>query len=86
MAKHSSKFKRFIAEEKVLRKKSYVQIEKEHGVLRGTAYTWVKKYEDGTLHIDKRTIKDTHIAKEKEYEFLKKSFALLKEIRSKQQE
>ena len=86
MAKHTNDFKRFIVEERLLHKKGYTQIEREHGVLRGTTYTWVKKHEEGILFIDKRTIKDRQEKEKKEHEFLKKSFALLKEIRSKQQE
>ncbi len=86
MGKHSDEFKRFIVEERVIHKKAYTQIEREHGVLRGTVYQWVERYKAGTLNIDFRETNKTTNQKEIEYEFLKKSFALLKEIRSKRQE
>lgn len=86
MARYTNEFKRKIVDEKLIKGKSYPIIEQEFGVLRGTVYQWVRKYEEGTLFIDKRTIKDKQEKEKKEYEFLKKSFALLKEIRSKQQE
>ena len=86
MAKHSDEFKKMIVEERLLKKKPFTQIEREHGVLRGTTSLWVKKYKQGTLFINFRQKNKTKDRKEKEYEFLKKSFALLKEIRSKQQE
>ena len=86
MAKHTTEFKQFIVNERILQGKSYTQIEREHGVLRGTTYQWVQKHKKGRLHIDKRTERDQQKAKDQEYEFLKKSFALLKEIRSKRHE
>lgn len=86
MSKHTDEYKKFIVDERLIEKKGYAQIEREHGVLRGTAYQWVQKYENGILFIDKRTVKDRKQKEQQEYEFLKKSFALLKEIRSKQQE
>lgn len=86
MAKHSDEFKRFIVEERLVQKKPYTQIEREHGVLRGTVYQWVERHKAGTLDIDFREKNKPTNQKEIEYEFLKKSFALLKEIRSKRQE
>ncbi len=86
MAKYSNEFKQFIIEERVLKKKTLQQIEIEHGILRSTTHTWVKRYKEGTLFINKRTIKDRKTKEEMEYEFLKKSFALLKETRSKRRE
>ena len=86
MAKYSNKFKQFIIEERLLKKKTLQQIEIEHGIVRSTTHNWVKRYNEGSLFINKRTIKDRKTKEEMEYEFLKKSFALLKEIRSKQQE
>lgn len=86
MAKYTNEFKQFIVEERLLKKKTLQQIEIEQGVLRSTTHTWVKRYKEGTLFINKRTIADRKTKEEMEYEFLKKSFALLKEIRSKRQE
>ena len=86
MAKFSNEFKQFIIEERLLKKKTLQQIEMEHGIVRSTTHTWVKRYYEGTLFINRRTIADRKTKEEMEYEFLKKSFALLKEIRSKQQE
>ena len=86
MAKYSDDFKRFIVEERLIQKKPYTQIEREHGILRGTVYLWVKKYQEGTLFINFREKNKSQDRKEQEYEFLKKSFALLKKIRSEQQE
>lgn len=86
MAKYSKGFKKFIIEERLLKKKTLQQIELEHGIVRSTTHTWVKRYNEGTLFINKRTIKDRKTKEEMEYEFLKKSFALLKGIRSKHQE
>lgn len=86
MAKYSNEFKQFVIEERILKKKTLQQIEIEHGILRGTTHNWVKRYNEGSLFINKRTIKDRKTKEDMEYEFLKKSFALLKEIRSKQQE
>lgn len=81
MAKISNEFKLKIVEERIINKKTFIEIEREHGVLRGTAFSWVKRYKAGTLFQDGRG------GGEKEsyddYEFLKKSLALLKEIRSK---
>lgn len=85
MAKYTDEYKKFIVDERLIGKKGYVQIEREHGVLRGTVYQWVQRYKEGTLYINFRDKNKTLDKKEKEYEFLKKSFALLKEIRSKQQ-
>jgi len=86
MAKYSDEFKKFIVEERLIYKKGYQQIEREHGVLRGTVYPWVQKFKNGTLFIDFRHNNKSENKKEQEYEFLKKSFALLKKIRSKQKE
>lgn len=61
--------------------KSYSWIERNMGVLRGTAYQWVNRYKRGTLHIDRRT-KEFNSGEQNDYEFLKKCFALLEEIRS----
>ena len=46
--------------------------------------TWKKKYLNGTLQNDNRGAPKINNSKELEYEILKKSFALLKEIRSEQ--
>lgn len=86
MGKPSKELKDFIVRERLVKKKSYRQIEREHGVLQGTVHTWVKRYQEGTLHIDKRKIEHKEAREIQEYEFLKKCFALLKEIRSKRQE
>lgn len=86
MAKYSDDFKKFIVDERLIQKKPYTQIEREHGILRGTVYQWVKKYQNGTLFINFREKNKSQDSKEQEYEFLKKSFALLKKIRSEQQE
>ena len=85
MGKHTTEFKRFIVEERLTHKKPYTQIEREHGVLRGTVYQWVERHKAGTLAINFRERNKSQDKKEIEYEFLKKSFALLKEIRSKRQ-
>jgi transposase-like protein len=85
MARYSNEFKRKMVEERLINKKGYVDIEREHGVLRGTLFQWIQKFNSGELYLDKRNLSN----KQKEideYEFLKKSYALLKDIRSKQQE
>jgi len=85
MARYSNEFKRKMVEERLINKKGFVEIEREHGVLRGTLFQWIEKFNKGELYLDKRTFNN----KQKEideYEFLKKSYALLKDIRSKQQE
>lgn len=51
---------------------------------RGLISAWKRKYLSGTLQNDGRGRKGTNVSSELEYEILKKSFALLKEIRSKQ--
>jgi len=81
MGKVSNEFKLKIVEERIINKKKYTEIEKEYGVRTGTAYTWVKRYKEGVLFQDGRGggAKDSY----DDYEFLKKSLALLKEIRSK---
>lgn len=86
MAKYSNDFKLFIIEERVLKKKTLQEIEIEHGILRSTTHTWVKRYNEGSLFINKKNATDGKTKEQMEYEFLKKSFALLKKIRSKQQE
>jgi transposase-like protein len=85
MARYSNEFKRKMVEERLIHKKGFVDIEREHGVLRGTLFQWIEKFNKGELYIDKRTFSNNQKEID-EYEFLKKSFALLKEIRSKQQE
>ena len=50
----------------------------------GTVTSWKKKYLNGTLQNDNRGAPKINNSKELEYEILKKSFALLKEIRSEQ--
>ena len=85
MAKYSNEFKRKIIEERLINKKSFVDIEREFGVLRGTTFQWVKKFNKGELWLDKRTFNNRQKEID-EYEFLKKSYALLKDIRSKRQE
>lgn len=84
MGKVSNEFKLKIVEERIINNKTFIEIEQQYGVLRGTAYVWVKRYKKGTLFIDERQ----KIKKETydDYEFLKKSLALLKEIRSKSHE
>jgi len=81
MGKVTNEFKLKIVEERIINKKKYTEIEKEYGVRRGTSYTWVKNYKAGRLFQDGRGggNKDSY----DDYEFLKKSLALLKEIRSK---
>jgi len=81
MGKISNEFKLKIIEERVINKKTFIEIEQEHGVLRGTAYSWVTRYKKGTLFIDERQKRNKETFDD--YEFLKKSLALLKEIRSK---
>lgn len=51
---------------------------------RSIISTWKKKYFNGTLQNDGRGLKGENKEKELEYEILKKSFALLMEMRSKQ--
>ena len=85
MAKYSNEFKRKIIEERLINKKSFVDIEREFGVLRGTTFQWVKKFSKGELWLDKRTFNNRQKEID-EYEFLKKSYSLLKDIRSKRQE
>lgn len=80
MGKYTKEFKLKIANE-VLEGKSYTQIEREYGILRGTAYIWVSRLKLGKELNDNR---GKHNQQEyDEYEFLKKSFALLKKIRIK---
>ena len=80
MGKYTKEFKLIIANE-ILEGKGYTQIEREYGILRGTAYTWVSRLKLGKELNDNR---GKHNQKEyDEYEFLKKSFALLKKIRTK---
>lgn len=86
MAKYSNEFKRMVVEERLIHHKTYPTIEREHGVLRGTLYPWIQRYRKGELFLDKRTTRDQKAVEITEYEFLKKCFALLKEIRSQQQE
>ena len=81
MGKVSNEFKLKIVEERVINKKKYTDIEKEYGVLRGTTYSWVRRFKAGTLFQDGRGRGDRDSYDD--YEFLKKSLALLKEIRSK---
>lgn len=81
MGKVSNEFKLKIVEQRVINKKTFIEIEQEYGVLRGTAYSWVKRYKAGTLFQDRRG--GGKEDKYDDYEFLKKSLALLKEIRSK---
>ena len=81
MGKVSNEFKLKIVEERIINKKTFIEIELEHGVLRGTAFSWVKRYKNGTLFKDER--KSVNKETYDDYEFLKKSLALLKEIRSK---
>jgi len=81
MGKISNEFKLKIVEERIINKKTFIEIEDEHGVLRGTAFSWVKQYKEGTLFKDGRH--DGEKESYDDYEFLKKSLALLKEIRSK---
>lgn len=45
----------------------------------GTIHSWVRKYKENRLHIDGRS------SEIDEYEILKKSYALLKKIRSQRQ-
>jgi len=81
MGKVSNEFKLKIVEERIINKKTFIEIEQEHHVLRGTAYSWVERYKEGTLFKDRRMVRGKD--KYDDYEFLKKSLALLKEIRSK---
>lgn len=57
---------------------------KKYGVSHsGTISTWNRKYDEGTLNIDNRG-KRKHQQEIEDIDILKKSYALLMEIRSKQ--
>lgn len=55
MGKISNDFKLKIVEERIINKKTFIETEQEHQVLRGTAYSWVKRYKAGTLFQDGRS-------------------------------
>jgi len=76
----SYELKKEIVEE-LLQGKSYAVVSKKYNVLPGTIANWKKKYLEGTLAIDNRGRKQQEI---EDIEILKKSYALLKEIRNKQ--
>lgn len=78
----SYELKREIVEE-LLQGKSYAVVSKKYDVRAGTIANWKKKYLEGTLAIDNRGRKQQEI---EDIEILKKSYALLKEIRNKQPE
>ena len=80
MAKYSKEFKLKIVEE-AIKGKAYTAIEREYNILRGTAFTWVKRFKTGKSFEDKRG-KKRQIEYD-EYEFLKKASALLENLRSK---
>ncbi|MDF9825263.1 transposase-like protein [Breznakia sp. PF5-3] len=80
--KRSYELKKKIVEE-LLQGMSYTAVSKKYDIRSGTIANWKKKYLNGTLAIDKRGRKQQEI---EDIEILKKSYALLKEIRSKQPE
>lgn len=80
MAKYSKEFKLNIVEE-VIKGKAYTAIERDCGILRGTAHTWVKRFKTGKSFEDKRLLSKK--IDYDEYEFLKKVSALLEKLRSK---
>ena len=59
----------------------YSILSEKYGVLKGTIANWKKKYLEGTLKEDKRGKSKQEVS---DIEILKKSYALLMEIRSKQ--
>jgi len=67
--------------EEQLNGKSYSYISKKYNVRKGTIANWKKKYLEGTLNQDNRGKPKTDID---DVEILKKSYALLMEIRSQQ--
>ena len=75
--------KKRIVEEK-LNGKSYSYVAKKYNVRNGTIANWKKKYLEGTLQNDGRGRNGLKVDKDLEYEILKKSYALLMEIRSQQ--
>jgi transposase-like protein len=84
MSKHkqrSYELKKEIVEE-VLKGRSYSSVSKEYNVLPGTIANWKRKYLKGTLNQDNRGRKPAEVT---DLDILKKSYALLMEIRSKQQ-
>lgn len=76
----SYELKKEIVEE-LLQGKSYAVVSKKYDVLPGTIANWKKKYLKGTLALDKRGKKAEEID---DIEIIKKSYALLKKIRTKQ--
>lgn len=78
--KRSYEEKKKIVEE-ILSGKPYSYVSNKYDVLPGTIATWKKKYLEGTLNSDGRGRKAQEFD---DIEILKKSYALLMEIRSKQ--
>lgn len=78
MGKVSDELKMKVVKARLEENKSYVWIEDNLGVLRGTTYSWVKRYHEETLFKDGRKTRRNY----NDLDFLKKSFALLKKIRS----
>lgn len=78
MEKYTIEFKVKIANE-IINGKGYTEVESEYGVLRGTSYQWVKRLKTGKGFEDKRS--NNNRKNYDETEFLKKSLALLNEIR-----
>lgn len=67
--------------EELLNGASYSTLSKKYSVLSGTIANWKKKYLEGTLAIDNRGKKPKEI---EDIDILKKSYALLMEIRKQQ--
>lgn len=78
--KRSYEEKKLIVEE-VLSGRSYSSVSKEFNVRSGTIANWKRKHLDGTLNIDNRGKPRQKI---EDIDILKKSYALLMEIRNKQ--
>ncbi|XMB85580.1 transposase [Mycoplasmatota bacterium WC44] len=86
MGKHVRRdyiFKKRIVEEVLGGKYTYSEAAARYGISnRGTISIWKKKYLEGTLGIDNRGKRNQEVTNE---EILKKCYALLMKIRSKQQ-
>ena len=67
--------------EELLNGKSYSTLSKKYNILAGTIANWKKKYLEGTLAVDNRGKKPQQI---EDIDILKKSYALLIEIRKEQ--
>ncbi|TLG70279.1 transposase [Culicoidibacter larvae] len=80
--KRTYEFKQMVVEE-ILAGKSYSYVSKKYNILDGTIANWKKKYLNGTLAIDNRGRTPEPV---EDIDILKKSYALLMEIRNKQAE